>query len=88
MNRIFLRVTEQLVSGAKRSFRVGSDESKSIIINLLSRQGIVGCLALQFDDSGKPFIRLQREEGFDFQISSFKQTKLLCFIKGGGDCER
>ena len=82
MSEISLRVTEQLVSGAKRSFRIGSDESKSIIINLLSRQGIVACLALQFDDSGKPFIKLEHEQGFDFQIGSFRQMKLLCFING------
>ena len=82
MAEISLRITEQLVNGQKRSFRTGSDESKALVINLLSKQGIVGCLTLQFDDSGKPFIKLQREQGFDFQVCNFAQMKLQSYIGG------
>lgn len=81
MGRILLRVTEQLTSGARRTFRIGSSKSKTMILDLLSRQDIVGCLTLQFDDSGKSFVRLQHEQGFDFQINSFRQMKLLCFTR-------
>lgn len=79
MVEILIRVTEQLVNGTRKSFRVGSDESKTLIVNLLSKQGIVACLSLQLDDSGKPFIKLQREQGFDFQVGSFAQMKLFDF---------
>ena len=54
----------------------------ALVVNLLSREGIVGCLTLQFDTSGKPFIKLQREQGFDFQVCNFVQMKLQNYIGG------
>ena len=78
-SEISVRITEVSVSGRRRSFSAGSSESRSLVINLLSGQGVVGCLALQLDDSGRPFIKLQREKGFEIRISSFAQMKLFQF---------
>ena len=82
MAELSLLITEISVSGQRRSFRTGSNDSKALVVNLLSKQGIVGCLTLQFDDSGKPFIKLRREQGFDFQVCNFAQVKLQSFIGG------
>ena len=82
MAEISLRITEISGSGQRRSFRAGGNDSQALVINLLSKQGIVGCLTLQFDASGKPFIKLQREQGFDFQVCIFAQVKLQSFIGG------
>ena len=77
-----LRMTQLPVRARKRSLRVGSDDSKALIINLLSKKGIMGCASLQFDDSGRPFIKLPREQGFDFQVGGFARTTRPQF-KGG-----
>jgi len=82
MAEISLRITEISASGQRKSFLVGSDDSQALVINLVSKQGVVGCLSLQLDNSGKPFIKLQREQGFDFQVCSFGQLKLQNFIGG------
>ena len=82
MTEISLRITEISIKGQRKSYRAGGSDSKALVVNLLSREGIVGCLTLQFDDSGKPFIKLQREQGFDFQVCSFTQLKLQSFTGG------
>ena len=51
-------------------------------MDLSVKQGAVGRLALQYDDSGKPFIKLQPERGFVFQVCNFAQMKLQTF-RGG-----
>jgi len=79
MAKLFLRITEETDTGKRRSFQAGSDESAALVINLLSEQGEVGCLALQYDDSGRPFIKLKKERGFDCRIESFAQTRLFNF---------
>jgi len=79
MAKLFLRITEETTTGKKKSFRAGGDDSAALVINLLSEQGVVGCLTLQHDDSGQPLIRLKKERGFDCRIESFAQTKLFNF---------
>jgi hypothetical protein len=79
MAKLSLRITEETNTGKRRSFRAGSDDSASLVISLSSEQGVVGCLTLQYDDSGRPVIRLKRERGFEFRIESFAQTRLFNF---------
>jgi len=79
MSKLFLRITEETTTGKKKSFRAGSDDSAALVINLVSEQGEVGCLTLQYDDSGRPVLRLKKERGFDCRIESFAQTRLFNF---------
>jgi hypothetical protein len=76
MTRLALCITEETAAGKRRSLRAGGDDSRALVITLSSEQGIVGCLTLQYDDSGRPVITLRKERGFDCRIQSFAQTKL------------
>jgi hypothetical protein len=53
MAKLFLRITEETDTGKRRSFRVGNDDSTALVVSLLSERGVVGCLTLQYDDSGQ-----------------------------------
>jgi hypothetical protein len=79
MGRLSVKVVEESNSGQRRSFRAGGDDSRALVINLLSPQGVVGCLTLQYDDSGRPMVTLRRERAFHCRIHSFAQTKLFNF---------
>jgi hypothetical protein len=50
-----------------------------LVVNLLSDRGVVGCLTLQYAQSGRLRIKLRRERGFECEIQSFAQTRLFQF---------
>jgi hypothetical protein len=76
MTKLALCITEETTAGKRKSLRAGGDDSRALVINLSSEQRIVGCLILQYDDSGRPVITLRKEWGFDCRTQSFAQTKL------------
>lgn len=82
VQRLSIQIVEELANGRRRSLRAGGNDSRAIVVNLVSEQGMVACMALQYDDSGRPVMRLKREQGFECRIESFGQTKLFEFKEG------
>lgn len=78
MTALTISGVAKLASGKATSFSCGQN-AVSVVINLNSSEGVVGSLSVQFDESGKPFIRLRREQGIDIVVSGFTQFRLSDF---------
>ena len=86
MNNLSISGTVKTSDGAVRSFSI-RENATSIVLILKSDQGVIGSLAVQYDESGEAYIRLRRESGTDIVVSGFTQFRLSDFGKSTRRCE-
>ncbi len=80
MTKLSLSGTVKLASGETHSFTV-SEGASSIVIRLNSLEGVVGCLTVESDKDGRPFIRLKMERGIDIIVSGFRQFRVSDIVE-------